>query len=300
MPEWDAEVAIDEKLVRALLADQFPELDARSARLLGEGWDNSVWIVEEAWAFRFPRRAVAIPGVRRELELLPKLAPLLPAPVPEPRFVGVPCDRFPWPFFGAPLLGGVEPAEADLSDGSRGKLGAELGRFLRVLHDLDLDVELPLDPLGRADMTVRVPRARENIEWLRDQALWTPPAAVERILARAEALPLSEEHMLVHGDLHLRHVLVAHQGIAAVIDWGDACRADPCIDLMLVWSLLDPSARGRFVTEYGPVTEEQLLRARVLALLLDSMLARYATDKGHANVQREALASLRRTLIDWD
>ena len=104
MPAWDAEVAIDEALVRALLAEQFPELDAGSARLLAEGWDYSVWVVEEQWAFRFPRREVAIPGVGRELEVLPRLAPLLPVPIPEPRFVGAPSERFPWPFFGAPLV----------------------------------------------------------------------------------------------------------------------------------------------------------------------------------------------------
>ncbi len=54
MPEWDPDVEVGEALVRALVAEQFPELDAASARLLGEGWDNSVWVVEEAWAFRFP------------------------------------------------------------------------------------------------------------------------------------------------------------------------------------------------------------------------------------------------------
>ena len=114
MPEWDAEVTVDGVLVRSLLSEQFPELDARSARLLGEGWDNSVWVVEESWAFRFPRRAIAIPGVEREISVLPRLAPLLPAPIPEPRFVGTPSERFPWPFFGAPLLAGREPADADL------------------------------------------------------------------------------------------------------------------------------------------------------------------------------------------
>ncbi len=84
MPEWEAEIAIDEGLVRALLSDQFPELDAASARPLAEGWDNSVWVVEDEWAFRFPRREIAIPGVERELEVLPRIAALLAVPVPVP------------------------------------------------------------------------------------------------------------------------------------------------------------------------------------------------------------------------
>ena len=71
MPEWDADVDVDAGLVHALLGEQFPELDASSARLLAEGWDNAVWVVEERWAFRFPRREIAVPLVARELAVLP-------------------------------------------------------------------------------------------------------------------------------------------------------------------------------------------------------------------------------------
>ena len=305
MPEWDAEVVVDEGLVHALLAEQFPELDASSAQLLGEGWDNSVWVVEERWAFRFPRRGIAIPGVERELAVLPALAPLLPAPIPMPRFVGQPSDRFPWPFFGAELLSGVEPCDAQLSDDDRAELGGELGRFLRVLHSeatldaVDPERSLPIDFNRRADMTFRVPRARENLAYLRELGLWKPPAVVESILTSAELLPPSSDDLvLTHGDLHQRHVLISDSALAAVIDFGDVCLADPCIDLMLTWSLLTPGARERFFAEYGRVTEEQLLRARVLAIVLDSMLARYAHDAGNPSLLRESMAGLERTLVD--
>jgi aminoglycoside phosphotransferase (APT) family kinase protein len=305
VPEWEAEVVVDEMLVRALLAEQFPELDASSARLLGEGWDNSVWVVEERWAFRFPRREIAIPGVERELAVLPLLAPLLAVPTPEPRFVGVPSGRFRWPFFGAPLLAGREPADAELSEAERVELGAALGAILRRLHAADTldavdpDRALPVDFNRRADMPVRVSRARENGAALEALGIWRQPAAFESILATAEGLPPSaSELVLAHGDLHQRHVLVADGSLSAVIDWGDVCRADPCIDLMLMWSLLPSSGREPFRSAYGPVTDEQLLRARVLALVLDSMLGRYAHDAGNASLQREALAGLERTLVD--
>lgn len=305
MPEWDAEVVVDEELVRALLAEQFPELDAASTRLLDEGWDNSVWAVDEAWAFRFPRREIAIPGFEREIAVLPLLAPLVPVSIPEPRFVGGPSNRFPWPFFGAPLLAGVEPADAEVTDEERAALGSVLGGFLRALHApdtldaVDLARALPIDFNRRADMTIRVARARENLSALRALGLWCAPAEVEPILAAAEQLPPStSELVLAHGDLHQRHVLVSKGAITAVIDWGDVCRADPCIDLMLVWSLLAPHGRQRFLDAYGPVTDEQLLRARVLAIVLDSMLARYASDTGNASLRRGAIAALEQTLVD--
>ena len=305
MAEWDAELVVDESLVRTLLTEQFPEFDASSARLLGEGWDNAVWAVEEAWAFRFPRRAIAIPGVEREIAVLPGLAPLLPVPIPEPRRVGVPSDTFPWPFVGTPLLPGREPADAGLLDRERDELASGLARFLRTLHSretldaVDPTRALPVDFNRRADATVRVARAQENLAYLRDASIWTPPATMEGILSSAERLPPSRaELVLTHGDLHQRHVLVSEGRLSAVIDFGDLCLADPCIDLILSWSLLVPHDREQFFADYGAVTDDQLLRSRVLAIVLDSMLARYAQDVGHANLQREALAGLERTLID--
>ena len=299
MPQWDAEVAIDAGLVRALLREQFPELDASSACLLGEGWDNSVWVVEEQWAFRFPRRAVAVPGVERELTVLPKLAPLLPVEIPEPRFVGRPTGRYPWPFFGAPLLPGRELADAALTDEAREELGAELGRFLRLLHQLEIDAELPVDPNRRADMSFRVPRARECLAEVREAGIWRPPDRVEAILEAASRLPLSDDDVLLHGDLHLRHILVSERAVSAVIDWGDVCLGDPSIDLQLAWCLLPPAGRTRFVGEYGAIDDERLLRARATALYFCAMLASYADSVGNANLLSESVDGLERTLLDF-
>lgn len=300
MPEWDAEVVVDEALVRALLAEQFPELDACSARLIGEGWDNSVWVVEERWAFRFPRRSIAIPGVQRELDVLPRLAPLLAVPVPEPRFVGQPNDRFPWPFFGALMLPGREPADADVTDDERVELGAALGRLLRTLHSaetlaaVDPDHALPVDFNRRADMPNQVLRARQSLPELS----LPEPGRVAAILAEAELLPPSRSKMLVHGDLHIRHVLVDSGSIAGVIDWGDVCVGDPSIDLQVAWSLLSADARSQFFEEYGPIDEERALRARVLAIRLCAMLALYARSVGYANLERESLSGIERALVD--
>ena len=297
MPEWDAEVVVDAALVRSLLSEQFPDLDSDSVRPLGEGWDNSVWVVEEAWAFRFPRRKIAIPGVEREIAVLPLLAPLLPARIPDPHFVGVPSERFPWPFFGAALLSGREPADAELGDEARIELGAQLGRFLRALHDVELDAPLPDDPIRRADMPFRVARTREKLALLET---WQPPRQLDHILGAAEQLPPSTSRAVTHGDLHLRHLLVDDGALTGVIDWGDMCRSDPAIDLMVVWLLLPSDGRERFLAEYGPVGEEARLRARVLAVFLGITLALYARAVGHASLERECLTGLERTLVDWD
>ena len=104
--------------------------------------------------------------------------------------------------------------------------------------------------------------------------------------------------MFLHGDLHLRHVLVDDGSLAGVIDWGDCCTGDPSIDLQVAWSMLPPEGREAFFAEYGAVDEDVQSRARVLALGLCSMLALYAHSVGNASLLRESVEGLERTLVE--
>jgi aminoglycoside phosphotransferase (APT) family kinase protein len=289
MPVWDAEITVDEPLVQRLLS-QF-QLDG-NLRKLAEGWDNSVWVVDGRYAFRFPRREVAIPGFQRELAVLPQLAPQLPLAVPRPAFVGVPADEYPWPFFGAELIPGVEAGVAELDDEARLEVALELAAFLRTLHAVELDAELPRDPNGREDMAKRVALAREELG-----ELGIPVAGpLEELLAEAELLPAPEPAVVTHGDLHFRHLLVEGRSASGVIDWGDVCFADPAIDLPLYWSFVPPEGRAAFLDAYGEVNETQLLRARVLSVQLCAVLAHYGRSEGQPAIERAGLAGLERTL----
>ena len=294
MPTWTAELVVDEQLARRLLG-QFPELRIESLRPFAEGWDYTIWLVDERWAFRFPRREVAVPGVRREIAVLPELAPLLPIPVPVPVFVGEPADGFPWPFFGSELLPGRELGEAALDGPDRVEVGRSLARFLRRLHGAHVAYELPADGNRRADMNERVPKTREQLDELEGTGLWRRPASVDLLLEAAEGLPPSDAFAVVHGDLHFRQVLVDDgTSPTGVIDWVDVCRSDPAIDLSMLWSYLPLEGRETFLAEYGAVSDEQLLRARVIALSLSAALAHYGHHEGFWAVEREALSGLAR------
>jgi aminoglycoside phosphotransferase (APT) family kinase protein len=293
VPEWSPEIVVDEPLARLLLRSQFSELELASLRLVGEGWDNTAWLVDDRWLFRFPRREIALDGFGRELRVLPLLAPLLPLPIPQPLFVGDPSADFPWPFFGGPLVPGRELAEAELDDNARASLARPLGQFLRSLHTAEIPVDLPVDPISRADMQFRVPRARERLAELG----YADPRADEILAAGLELSP-PDRVALVHGDLHLRHVFVDGGRLSGVIDWGDVCRSDPAVDLVLVWCALPGVSRAAFFEEYGPMPEDGLVRARVLALFLCAVLALHARAEGLEHVERESLAGLERTLAE--
>jgi aminoglycoside phosphotransferase (APT) family kinase protein len=298
LPDWTAELVVDEQLAAQLLA-QFPELEVESLRPFAEGWDYTIWLVNGRWTFRFPRREIAVPGVRREIAVLPELASVLPIPVPVPVFVGEPADGYPWPFFGSEFLPGRELGEAGLGDTARVGVGRSLARFLRRLHDAEVSYDLPRDANRRADMSTRVPKTREQLDELEAAGLWQRPVSVDRLLEAAEDLPPSEALAVVHGDLHFRQVLVGDDGKpTGVIDWVDVCRSDPAIDLSMLWSYLPREGREAFLTEYGEVSDEQLLRARVIALSLSAALAHYGHKEGFRAIEREALLGLARTAAE--
>jgi aminoglycoside phosphotransferase (APT) family kinase protein len=301
MHEWSRELVVDEELARHLIATRFPELQVEELDLVAEGWDNAVWVADDEWAFRFPQRSIAVRGVALEIEVLPLVAPLLPLAVPVPVFHGVPGDDYPWRFFGYRFLPGREVVAAGLDDAARAQLARPLGRFLRKLHGHGAaavaGVDLPLDPMGRGDPGVRVPRARERLAELERLGVQTPSAEASAVLAAAEELPPPSTAVLVHGDLHARHLLVDEGNrLAGVIDWGDLCLADPSVDLNIVWSVLPPDARSSFAAEYGPISDETVLRARTLAVSLTASLAQQAHVDGMEVLEQEGLAGLARSV----
>jgi aminoglycoside phosphotransferase (APT) family kinase protein len=289
--EWAAEIEVDEDAARRLIGGQFPERRPRRLRLLARGWDNAVWLADGRWAFRFPRRRVAVPGVEREIAVLPQLAALLPLPVPVPRYRGRPDGGYPWPFFGCRLLPGEEVATLAPGDRVRAGVGRRLGGFLRALHDPAVTAaigarhRLPVDPMGRADMRRRVPRHGRS--WPRcggSASGGGPPRWTASSTPRSSCRPPGPA-VVAHGDLHVRHLLLDPGGpLSAVIDWGDLCLAPASADLSLLWSFLPPGGRDGFLDAYGegrePLGETELLRARVLALFLCARAGRLRPPRG--------------------
>lgn len=311
--QWEAERAVEPAEAAELIAEQFPGLRGAPVEPFATGWDNTVHRVGGRWLFRFPRRAVALPGLARELDVLPRLAPALPLPVPVPVWRGEPRDAFPWPFAGSALLPGRELADAALPEEARREVAAATGAFLRALHDprlaADVGHGLPVDPNVRADPGVRAPMARDWLGRLVERGLWRAPPApaavrVEALLDRAEPVGApTGEPVLVHGDLHVRHVLVDAGGAATgVIDWGDVCLADPAVDLAFAYAAFAGEARSAYLSAYAPgaggaVDPERELRARVLAVFLSAALAEYAAAEGRPALLTEALAGLRRAVL---
>ena len=186
MPE--AEQEVDRARVTRLLG-AYPELAAGTVRLLGVGWDNTVWLVDETWTVRFPRRAAALPLLDRELRVLRALAGRLPLPVPEPAHVAGPYDDFPWPSWAAPVSRGSSwptpgwPTRTGASSASRWAVPRRAARS-------GTSAGLPVDPNRRADMASGCPGpARPSARAVELGLLAGVPEGFEALAAEALGLP---------------------------------------------------------------------------------------------------------------
>lgn len=133
----DAErLVIDETLARRLVTTQFPNWADLPVRPLARGgWDNRTFHLGEHMLVRLPSAADYVAQVEKEQQWLPRLAPLLPLPIPAPLAIGEPADGYPcrWSIYRW-LEGDAATPEriADLCD-----FTTSLAQFLIALQRID-------------------------------------------------------------------------------------------------------------------------------------------------------------------
>jgi aminoglycoside phosphotransferase (APT) family kinase protein len=294
---WDAEQRVDEARARELLRAAFPQLPARSLKLLGEGWDNVAWKVDDDLVFRFPRRTLAAQLIESECAILPRLATRTTLPVPDPQWVSPPRDGYPWTFAGYRELPGTPAADAALSPEQRRAAATSLGRFLRVLHDEPIDAArdagVPADTIRRLDLPHRLGQLRERVGQLVDQGAADDPQRWDAIVDAVPPGWTPGADTLCHGDLYSRHVLVDAGGApCGVIDWGDVHVGDAAVDLGVAHIMLPVDAHAEFLAAYGDVDDARWAVARFRALHHAVMILLYALDIGDEALAREGRASL--------
>jgi aminoglycoside phosphotransferase (APT) family kinase protein len=287
----DAEVEIDERVVRDLLRDQHPDLADRPLRLVATGWDNFTYRLGDDLAVRLPRIHAAVALIRNEQRWLPALAPDLPLPVPAPVRVGEPGGAFPWPWSVVPWIPGRSaehepPAAAE---------AARFGAFLSALHRPAPD-DFPRNDWRGVHLAAVAERVDERLRRLaaKDTGLAPSLAEVARRWTKALAAPRDALATRVHADLHPKNLVVDGGRLVAVLDWGDLTAGDPAVDLSAAWMLFPAAAHGALRAAYGHVPADTEARTIGWALffgvtLLDVGLT---DDPLFADIGRRTLARL--------
>jgi aminoglycoside phosphotransferase (APT) family kinase protein len=272
------ELAIDEPLVRRLLAEQFPEWAGLPLeRVEPSGTVNAIYRLGDELAVRLPRVVRWSLGDDRELEWLPRLAPLLPLAIPIPLAVGEPAEDYPCRWSVVTWLEGehdaAEPVQA----------ARDLAGFVEALHAVDPAGAPPgrgTSPIADYDASTRAAIAK----------LGNDP----RVLAAWEdalAVPWDGVPVLHHADLDARNWLVRDGRLSAVIDWGSFGAGDPAWDVMAAWKLHSAEAVEVF-RDVLRVDDATWARARGWAVAQSQWALSYYTLASNAPLVREATAWL--------
>jgi aminoglycoside phosphotransferase (APT) family kinase protein len=295
---WTADIDLTATDAATLIAQQFPSLAPVRLQPLGVGWDNAAFLVNESMVFRFPLRQAMAALLLRETEILPRLAPELPLPIPNPQYVGAPTAAYPFAFAGYPLLPGRTADQRPPSLTERAALAPVLAGFLAALHRIPVDAATrrwaPGDEITRADMVRRAPPLRDR---LIANAAALDPEAIATLVAQVDDLattPPAAATCWVHGDLYARHLLLdAANHLTGVIDWGDAHLGDPALDLSIAYSFLPAPARRTFIAAYGDADPALWRRARFRAIHYGATLTEYGTSVGDHAIKEVGLDALR-------
>jgi aminoglycoside phosphotransferase (APT) family kinase protein len=268
-PAWAPEIEVNADLARRLISSQFSDLADASIRRVGTGWDNAAFLVDERLVFRFPQRAVAAPLIEREIEFMPAIAQRLSVSVPNPIYVGTAQFDYPWRFAGYAIVRGATACGRTLALEERRRLAEDLARFLRALHDIDVESlhgSLPPDQIGKLD-PLRLKLSEE---------------------------PLTGKHVVVHGDLYARHLVLDDDNrLSGVIDWGDIHYGHPAVDLSVVHMMVPPRDHGLFLDAYGSVDEKTWRFARHRARDHANIVLNYSSTTGDEALQASARTALR-------
>jgi aminoglycoside phosphotransferase (APT) family kinase protein len=208
---------------------------------IGLGQSNLTYLVRDAndhrWVLRRPplgQLLASAHDVAREARIMAALAP---TDVPAPKILGVAMDPeisdvplVLMEFIDGQVVDTMDIAES-LAPQRRRQIGVSLLRTLAKIHAVDIDA------VGLSELASHKPYAHRQLkrwagQWERSKTRELPELddLTRRLVAAA---PEQRELTLVHGDFHLRNVIVSRDGgaVIGVLDWELSTLGDPLADM---------------------------------------------------------------------
>jgi aminoglycoside phosphotransferase (APT) family kinase protein len=237
------QLTVSVETVHALVANQFPDWGGLPiTEIASQGTVNALFRLGDQLATRFPLQPADASETRRwlesEAEAAHELLGRTPFATPEPVAIGDPGAGFPLPWSIQTWLPGTTATEAD--PGSSIRFAEDLAAFIQGVRSIDTR-DRTFARSGRGG------DLRAHDEWMQtcfehSQRLLDVPR-LQRMWATFRELPRVTADVMTHGDLIPGNVLVAKGRLAGVIDVGGLGAADPALDLVGAWHLLEKNPR---------------------------------------------------------
>jgi aminoglycoside phosphotransferase (APT) family kinase protein len=243
MTMHDDQVDVTTDIVVALIREQFPEWRGAAVRSLpSTGTVNAIFRVGDGLSARFPLRPVdaveALAVLGQEARASAELVRVSPFPVPEPVALGKPGAGYPMPWSVQTWLPGTVASVADPSGSDA--FAEDLASFIAALRGADTRGRL-FSGGNRGGVLAH------HDDWMatcfqESEGLLDVPRLRE-LWHRFRELPRTGADVMSHGDLIPGNVLVAEDRLSGVLDTGGFGPADPALDLVGAWHLLQRGPR---------------------------------------------------------
>lgn len=245
------QLTVTPETVRTLVAEQFPRWrDLPVTRVRAHGTVNAVFRVGDRYSARFPLRPGEAGSIRRwlesEAEAARELAGRTRFPTPEPVALGEPGAGYPLPWAVQTWLPGVVATDED--PGGSAAFAHDLAALITDLR--------AIDTRGRTFAgTGRGGDLRSHDAWMetcfRESESLLDVPRLRRMWEGLRDLPREAPDVMAHSDLIPGNVLVSAGRLAGILDVGGFGPADPALDLVSAWHLLDAGPRGVLRRDLG-------------------------------------------------
>lgn len=250
--------------MQRLVATQFSKWKDLTIRPVAlSGWDNRTFHLGDDMLVRMPSAREYAAQVEKEQYWLPRLAPLLPPPIPEPLAIGEPAAGYPYKWSIYKWLEGESATTAQIGDLLEFAIG--LAEFLIALQRIDpADGPLPgpHNFYRGGALTIYDAETRRAIAALKDKVNVDVATKVWEI---ALATTWHGSPVWIHGDMSAGNLLVKQGRLSGVIDFGQSGVGDPACDVTIAWTLFRGERRKIFRAKLS-LDDETWARGRAWAL----------------------------------
>lgn len=240
----DDELAVETARVRRLVDSQFPAWRDRPLRALPlAGTVNAVFRLGDDLAIRCPLRPddadTVLATMQREAGAARAFATAAALPTPELVAIGAPGHGYPLPWTVHTWIAGDVGTPSGAADSTA--LATDLALLVRRLRRVDTG--------GRSFAgTGRGGHLPDHDDWVAECLAQSggllPVERLRALWQRLRSLPEPDQLVMNHGDLIPANVLLRGDRLSGVLDAAGFAPADPALDLVAGWHLLDADARA--------------------------------------------------------
>ncbi len=231
------------ELVRDLVDDQFPGWASLPIEpIQSEGTVNAIFRIGDRLAARFPLQPRNVEATRRwlraEADSARELLGRTHFAVPEPVAIGEPGAGYPLPWSVQTWVPGTTASQEDASTSTG--FAYDLAALIEHIRAIDVRGRVFAGNGRGGDL-------RSHETWMEscfersDELL--DVSRLRRIWARLRELPRDSPDVMTHGDLTPGNVLVSRGRLVGILDVGGLGPADPALDLVGAWHLLEAKPR---------------------------------------------------------